>query len=327
MSGGGGQVLSLQAFDPGGRLLSVKSNDRELAEARNMRLGRNSGEMGKIINRTAITLLAVLLTVQLVALGSYVRDSRYLVQLMDRLASRALPPSDQAKKVAAFIRDKSFDTNQSFFLLPVFMFLRATPRAVAEKGGDCADRSRLLVVLLGTHGIQASKWALYATPQRPVHAVVQLESEQGKMVVDSLYGLWFPRPKGGYYSIEDLRNDPGILQKRLEELRGNPSLPGNPLVERYPLNTHIYKYARSINWDKSAGMRFLYKSLYAFVGERVDYIRRPYWAEWPALMVIYLLAGLEGCLLLAWHFALLWIRRPRQEMAVLRAQGSSLAKP
>jgi hypothetical protein len=326
MPGGGGQALSCPVLNPGGQSLSVESNDRELAEARNMRPERNSGVVVKLINRTAIALLAGLLTVQLVALGNYIRDSYYLAQVMNRIVSPAVPPTEQVKKVAAYIRDKSFDTNPSFFLLPVFMFLRAAPRAVAENGGDCADRSRLMIVLLKSHGIQASKWALYSSPQHPVHAVVELESEQGKMLVDPLYGLWFPRPEGGYYGVEDLRRDPAILQNRLEELRGKPSLPGNPLVERYPLKTHIYKYARSINWDKSAGMRYLYKTLYAFVGDEANFIRRPGWAEQPALMAIYLVAGLEGCLLLIWLFALHWVRQPRRELAVSTARSTTLAK-
>ncbi len=69
------------------------------------------------------------------------------------------------------------------------------PRQVMEQGGDCADRSRLVIRMLRLHGIEASKWALYTKEMKSVHAVVELEAETGKMVADPLYGLWFPRSR------------------------------------------------------------------------------------------------------------------------------------
>ena len=70
-----------------------------------------------------------------------------------------------------------------------------------EQGGDCADRSRLVIRMLRLHGIGASKWALYTKEMKSVHAVVELEAETGKMVADPDFGLWFPRPAEGIYGI------------------------------------------------------------------------------------------------------------------------------
>ena len=80
------------------------------------------------------------------------------------------------------------------------------------------DRSRLVIRLLRLHGIEASKWALYTKEMKSVHAVVELEAETGKMVADPLYGLWFPRPDGGYYDIKELRQSPSILRGRIQTL-------------------------------------------------------------------------------------------------------------
>ena len=83
-------------------------------------------------------------------------------------------------------------TNESFFLLPIFKFLkflRPTARQVVEYGGDCADLSGLLIVLLRSRHVKASKWALYSRDSRAQHAIVEVEVEVGKMVIDPLFGF------------------------------------------------------------------------------------------------------------------------------------------
>jgi hypothetical protein len=241
--------------------------------------------------------LGGLLLIQAVVWVSFLRDQRYLAQLMNSIASPNLPPSSQAEALLAYLREKPPQTNRSFFLHPAFRFLRASAREVSVGGGNCADRSRFVVVMLELHGIHASKWALYSPDLRPAHAVVELDSEQGKMVVDPLYGLWFPRSGGGYYSISDLQQDPDILIVRLRELRELQAQPGAEPLERYPLNRYIYSHSRTINWDKSVATHDLYAILHSMLGERVNKLSRPEWAEQPAIMLLLLISGIEVALL------------------------------
>lgn len=248
-----------------------------------------------------VTLLAAL-AVQSYVLFAYLRDQRFLRQLMDRIASPALPPSEQVKCIVDSFRGKPIDPNDKFFLASVFRFLRPTPRQVAELGGCCSDRCRLIVVLLRLRGIRASKWAIYSPDLVPCHAVVELEAEGGKMVVDPSYGLWFPRPEGGYYGVEQLRNHPELLPRRIQELRANVNPIGLANLASYPLDKYTFTHARTMNWDKIWVSRLLYRLLYRAIGARVNKAFRPAWAEQPALIIlctVFLveLLCLAGCLI------------------------------
>jgi hypothetical protein len=248
----------------------------------------------------SVALLAALV-VQSYVLVVFLRDQRFLRQFMDRIVSPALPPSEQVKCIVSSFRGKPIDPNDQFFLASAFRFLRPTPRQVAELGGCCSDRCRLIVVLLRLRGIRASKWAIYSPDLVPCHAVVELDAEGGKMAVDPSYGLWFPRPDGGYYGVEQLRNHPEILPQRIQELRAK----GNPIglanLASYPLDQYTFTYARTMNWDKIWVSRLLYRLLYRVMGVRVNRAFRPAWVEQPALVVfcaVFLveLLCLAGCL-------------------------------
>jgi hypothetical protein len=240
------------------------------------------------------------MAVQVVALSVYLDDQRYLTELFDRIAIPSLPPSEQVKGAIAFLRQKPAITNNSYCLLPIFGFLRPTARQVAEEGGDCGDRSRLLVSLLRLRGIKAAKWALYSSDMHPQHAVVEVEVESGKMVVDPLFGLWFPRPGAGYYGVKDLKEKPGILQARIGYLRLHGEQPGAARLEFYSLSRYVYDNPRTINWDNSIVRQLLYRILYWMMGERLHEIPRPALGEEPALMIVLGLMILESSVLVAW---------------------------
>jgi len=155
-------------------------------------------------------LLASATALQIVAILSYDSDQHHLGQLFDQITSPSSEPSVQVKQALAFLRQLPAKQGDSYFLISVLSFLRPTARQVAEQGGDCGDRARLLVRLFSLSGIEASKWAPYSKDLGPQHAAVQVITERGPMAVDPLFGLWFPRPSGGYFGIEDLRRDPAF---------------------------------------------------------------------------------------------------------------------
>jgi len=253
-------------------------------------LERNKSRLRANLYMACALVLVISATLQVVSLVSYAREEAFLVALMNRIASPSLPPSEQAIAISNFLSDKSDRSNRQYFLLPVFGFLRPTAEEVASAGGDCADQSRLTIVLLGLRNIHAEKWALYDPTMKPHHAVVELDSEHGKMVIDPLFNLWFPRPEGGYYGIESLRQNPEILSQRVRDLAArtdDPVRDDQYRLREYPLNRYIYTNARTINWEKSPAMHLAYRILHALLGDRANYISRPEFAERPALMVVY----------------------------------------
>jgi hypothetical protein len=254
-----------------------------------------------LAKRFLILVFVGLLVLQGVALYGYFRDQHGLNVLASQIASPQMPPSQQGKKILEFLRKiPNTDENEGYFLLPPFRVLRATAREVADQGGDCADRSRLLVTLLHLRGIRASKWSLYTPSGVPKHAVVEAEVETGKMVFDPLFGLWFPRPGGGYYGIAELRANPQILPQRVAELISRGERPGADGLEGYPLNQYYYGNARTINWDKSLLMRTMYRGLHSLIGDRANYIPRTYLAEQPALMIVASAGAFQCGILIVW---------------------------
>jgi hypothetical protein len=246
--------------------------------------------------------LAVCFLLQAAALVKYLDEQSRLEALMSSIASPTLPPSQQAEAISTYLAFKPDETLDSYFLLPIFRSLRPTACEVADQGGDCADRSRLMVVLLGMRHIRASKWALYAPTGISRHAVVELRTESGKMVIDPLYNMWFPKAGGGFYDIDDLHRDPLILRSRVLALQADHAVQLNDSINWYPLNQYVYTNARTINWDKTIALRAAYRVLHMVLGERVNGIPRPEFAEQPGLMIIYGLFPMDAValLLIAW---------------------------
>jgi hypothetical protein len=244
--------------------------------------------------------LAPVAGLQLVAMASYLGEQRTLESYLNRVTQASQAPSEQAKEIVLSLKNKPDEGNDSYFLLPIFRPLRPTASQVIESGGDCADRSRLVITLLNLRGIHATKWALYNAKGESKHAVVEADVETGKMVLDPLFGIWFPKPQGGYFAIRELRQDPNILLDRLKELRAEKVNQGAGRLEFYPTTDYIYANARTINWTKTATMRDTFSVLHRMMGERADALHRPGFVEEPALMVIYGLAVLEVFLILLW---------------------------
>ena len=256
----------------------------------------------RIRNLIAVV-IACLFVLQCISIVHYLNEEKYLLNLMDSIALRSLPPSEQAIKVVESLKPLPEIENSSYFLLPIFSVLRPMPRQVIEQGGNCADRSRLVIRMLRLHGIDATKWALYTKEMKSVHAVVELQAETGKMVADPLYGLWFPRPDGGYYDIKELRQSPSILQGRIQTLLREGMRPGSSNLKSYPIDEYTYQYTKSINWEKWVVTWPLYKALSVILGPSLDDLRRPAFVEAPQLMVIIFTAALQAGLITI-YFAL-----------------------
>lgn len=303
--------LGVSTVDSGCQLLDrlISNLNRRGTEAQAFRYGSCLFYLVEAFLAVAFCLCFV---VQLIAVNSYRRANTFLEGLADRIISPDAPPSVQALAMFEYMRRVPLRTNNDYFLLPMFVFLRPPAMQIATDGGDCADHSRLLITLLGTHGIHGSKWALYDRNGDAKHAVVEIDTELGKMAVDPYFGLVFPRPDKEYYAVRDLKDDPRILRDRVTELMAQRERPGVVDLKYYPLNSDIYDNARTINWNKSASMKWLYRFLHAIIGVKVDYITRPAWAERPSLMVLYGAFAPESIILAAMVIANFYRRRAQQ---------------
>ena len=189
-----------------------------------------------------LPIVALLLIVDAALVWRYYADNEYLYELSRQFISDDQSPSEMAVSAVDHLRGKLRDRGEPGpFLSPAFEFLRPPPREVAERGGDCADRSRLLITLLNLRGVRASKMALYDHEQRSRHAVVTIDIERGKeMVVDALFGLYFPKPSGGYYWVGDLTKDEGILRDRIEQEIAGGEDGFRPRLKKYPYEQYTY---------------------------------------------------------------------------------------
>src|SRR5258707_1675617 len=155
--------------------------------------------------RFFVTILVLLVGLQSVSLAYYLREQQVLAAYVARVVGPGLPPSEQVKALVLSLRDKSGEGNEGYFLLPVFRFLRPTALQVIENGGDCGDRSRLLIALLPLRGIQSAKWALYNGAGESKHAVGQAQVGSGGMVAGSPFRTWVPKAYARHYSITHVR--------------------------------------------------------------------------------------------------------------------------
>jgi hypothetical protein len=241
-------------------------------------------------NNVAVKLLLVGLVLSvLLAAYCFVRwrvDQAVLKQLVQKTVPAGASPSTAMRILVDYIdTEVGRDTGDAYFLVPALSFMRPTARQIIEgTGGDCAYRARAYIVMLGLLDVEASKLAVYNESGESVHAIVRVETERGPFLVDSLFGLVHEDESGGPLPANELAN--------LTVLAGSvnrASQQGNELASHYPLDQYPLNHLRTINWEKSALMRTIYRALAHTLGdEHTKQLPRPYLSEEPALMVMLL---------------------------------------
>lgn len=215
-------------------------------------------------------------------IGLYRADAERLRAVATAVASGA---NDDAGRVVRITRwvyaNHGFRRNPGCFLWPN---MRATPVQVLERGGDCADKSRLLAAMLRQIGIPATMLMCFH-PQSgaPVHTVVEAALDGGeRLVLDPVFDMTFPRPDGGYFGLQELRRDAEILQQRLRDLRAVRPSPFDP-IQAYHEHSAVYSQAATINWNKNSVTRAALAVLHRVLGDEVYRMPRPIVVEEPHL--------------------------------------------
>lgn len=179
--------------------------------------------------------------------------------------------------------NKGFRKNNQGFL---FTRLGPTPVQVLESGGDCSDKSRLLSALLKRNGMESTLVMLHACEGcEATHTVVEANYEGGKMVADPVFNLVFPATNKKYFGINDLAQNPALLESRLDELT-NMSGP-NGKIAHYARATESYSWPKTINWEKYSALGAI-AALIKKAGYDPHLMMRPQFLEDPKLFLFYL---------------------------------------
>ncbi len=245
----------------------------------------NAPRIRNVVRHTATVVAIALFLAAGICAVSYERDCRALRALAHDLSAGAQTPSETVFNLMDWVyQDLGTRRNEGYFL---FSSLGPTPVQVMRGGGDCADKSRLLCALLQEVGMSATP-AMSFDPKTgvPVHTIVQAEPVKGqRMIVDPSYNLFFPQADGsGYHDLLDLRRDPAIVQRRVDQLFRNSSTRRE--ADKYYLASLAgYHGVSTINWGKRPAYAAVRDILYGWMGEEVYSVRRPFLLERPKLIV------------------------------------------
>ena len=234
----------------------------------------------KLSSRLCFLLSIISLILSIICYISYKTDISYLRSIILANISTDNSPGIFESINHWVYQNQGFKKNPDYFL---FKSLGPTPIQVLRKGGDCTDKSILLMDMLESIGLDSTLVVLYGADGRtPTHTVVEVRDGQFNAVADPVYDLVFPNPRGGYYGVKDLRDNPGLLLNRLDnllQLRGSSNK-----IALYSRLNDSYLFASPINWNKNILLQLASKVL-AIVDIDARDIRRPHFLEDPKLLV------------------------------------------
>lgn len=236
--------------------------------------------------------LALALAAALFAIGcywSYRHDQGRLAAIAAQVAAVSSAQDEQAIALLHWVyNNHGFEKNQGAFL---WSKLGPTPIDVLERGGDCADKSRLLSAMLREIDIPSTLAMCFDAHGLPTHVVVEARLADGRrMVLDPIWDLHFPKAEPGqHYGLLDLRRDPEILFRRLEVVTAEA--PPDAKIRRYNRAQDVYDRVTTINWDKNALLRWIGDRLAGDAPGDVYGIPRPTVLEEPKLFFAVFGAG------------------------------------
>lgn len=212
---------------------------------------------------------------------SYKNDLSFLRSIVRTQISTETAPEVFESINHWIYQNKGFKKNPDYFL---FKFLGTTPIQVLNKGGDCTDKSILLMAMLDSIGIDSTLVMLYDSDGgAPTHTVVEVRSGQFKAVADPVYDLVFPsQVSSGFYSIADLRENPARLLNRLDNLIQERGISNK--IAYYRRYNETYQFATTINWNKNSTLKVM-SGILGRMGIDARDIRRPHFLDDPKLFI------------------------------------------
>ena len=188
--------------------------------------------------------------------------------------------------------NKGFAPNDQYFVVPA---LGPTPIQVMERGGYCADKSRLVAAMLNSLDIDAGlvmiSPCLYCGF---IHTVVEARYEGGRMVVDPTWDVDYPSGDGGFLGVTDLAGT-NRGQERIAELQQLG--PATDKIAHMPAADAAFEYAVAINWDKNFLTRNVASTL-RLIGYQPETLFRPRILEDPKLFLSWFLIVIAAAMIL-----------------------------
>jgi hypothetical protein len=178
--------------------------------------------------------------------------------------------------------NQGFAKNHGYFLIEA---LGPTPIDVLQKGGDCSDKSRLLMAMLDSVDIDSTLVMLYdAAGVNPTHTIVEVRDSNLNAIADPVFNFVFPKSDSGYYGLSEMRKNPDILTNRLDQL---VQLNGEQdKAAYYKRIDESYRFATTINWNKNQVLKTAAMFLKSLNIEPQD-LRRPHVLDDPKLFLVY----------------------------------------
>jgi len=175
------------------------------------------------------------------------RDNRVLRRQAQEAARGARTTADAIVALNRWVyQDGGFAKNHGYYLLRQ---LGPTPLQILHSGGDCADKSRLLSAMLYQVGIPSSLVMIYPCRDcEPIHTVVEARYDQGRMVVDPVWGIEYPAGNGRYYGLRELAWS-ALGRSWVSHLKAQSS--ASAKIAAMPPREATFDYATGLNWDKN----------------------------------------------------------------------------
>jgi hypothetical protein len=189
--------------------------------------------------------------------------------------------------------DKGFGKNAAYFIVPS---LGPTPVQVLQRGGDCADKSRLVAAMLNELGIDAGLVMIAPCLHCSfIHTVVEARYEEGRMVVDPTWDIDYPAGNGKYLGVRDLAWTT-LGEERLVDLQSQRGAADK--IASMPATEAKFEYAVAINWDKNGVTRAIAQAIH-LLGYQPDKMFRPRLLEDPKLGLCWFLIAVTVLLTIA----------------------------
>jgi hypothetical protein len=180
-------------------------------------------------------------------------------------------------------QNKGFAKNDQYFIVSA---LGPTPIQVMEQGGDCSDKSRLVMAMLKSLGIDAGLVMISPCPHCGfIHTVVEAEYEHGRMVVDPTWDVDYPTGDGRFFGVSELAGTDRGRERIIELQRQRPitdTIAGMPVTEA------TFDYAVAMNWDRDIVTRSV-AAVLRLSGYSTEVLFRPRLLEDPKFLLVCLL--------------------------------------
>jgi hypothetical protein len=229
-------------------------------------------------------LLSISFLCLLVATGLFFSHKDDLRRLREIVHAEITPKGESPDFVAInnwIYSNKGFVKNQGFFW---FKVLGPTPLDVLENGGDCSDKSRLLMAMLTSVGIDSSLVMLFNhTNTMSTHTVLEVREKNFSSIADPVFNIVFPKQESGFYGLSAMRDNPGILKytvRQLLEKRG-----ALDKISKYDLTNETYEFASTVNWNKNSALRAIAETL-SKMGIEAKNLRRPHFLDDPKFFLV-----------------------------------------